>query len=176
MPPTVRRTLVFSLPLLGLLGYAGYSLSKSEFRVDLTAPVAAATHLAAWGKLDPSTGRPFRWAGFFYKTAEQPAAAAEAYRTALARPLDDATRADAARELAEVLLESLADYKGALEALDAAPPTTRGRPAFLVVRAAALWGLGRQDEAVAAADEALRAAPDSPAALRLRGQFSLQRD
>src|SRR5205814_3581496 len=56
MPPTVRRTLVFSLPLLGLLGYAGYSLSKSEFRDDLTAGRAAVTN-GNWGAAESYADR-----------------------------------------------------------------------------------------------------------------------
>jgi tetratricopeptide (TPR) repeat protein len=144
--------------------------------VDLNAPVSAAHHLAEWGRLDPSAGAPYRWAGFFQKTVDNPARAVECYRSALGRPLDDALRAEVARELAEVLLDSLQDHRGALEALDRAPPTARGRPAFQVLRASALWGLGRHDEAVAAADEAVRADPRSAAALRVRAQFHLQRD
>jgi tetratricopeptide (TPR) repeat protein len=45
-----------------------------------------------------------------------------------------------------------------------------------VLRAAALWRLGRHDEATRLADEALQAAPDLPAALLTRGGFHLDAD
>jgi tetratricopeptide (TPR) repeat protein len=144
--------------------------------MDLNAPAAAAHHLSEWGRLDPSSGWPFRWAGYFYKTIDRSAAAVEAYRAALSRPLSDPVRADAARELAEVLLDSLEDYPGVLAALDQAPVNARNLPEFQVLRAAALWGLGRHDEASDLADLAIQAAPNSPAALQLRAQFYLHRD
>lgn len=144
--------------------------------VELNSPVKAAHHLTEWGRLDPSSGWPLRWAGFFHKTVEKPAAAVGAYRAALARPLDDAVRADAARELAEVLLRLMEDHEGALAALAQAPEPARGRPEFQALRAEAAWGLGRHAEAAALVDEALRAAPDSAPLLRLRGRFYLHRD
>jgi tetratricopeptide (TPR) repeat protein len=144
--------------------------------VDLNSPLAAAHHLAEWGRLDPSTGRPFRWAGFFHKSAGKPAQAVEAYRTALARPLDDDLRSAAALELAEVLLDDLGDHRGALEALEQVPAAGRDQPQVKVQRAATLWRLGRRDEAARLADEALVAAPDLPAALLLRGGFHLDAD
>jgi tetratricopeptide (TPR) repeat protein len=144
--------------------------------VDLNAPVAAARHLGEWGRLDPSSGAAYRWAGFFHKTADDPTRAVEAYRAALGRPLDGPARVDAARELAEALLDSFQDHRGALAAIEQAPWEARGRPGLLTLRASALWGLGRYDEAAAAADEAVRADPDAPATLRVRAQFHLQRD
>ncbi len=143
---------------------------------ELNSPLKAAHHLTEWGRLDPSSGWALRWAGFFYKTVEKPAPAADAYRAALARPLDDAVRADAARELAELLLRLMEDHEGALAALARAPEPARGRPEFQALRAEALWGLGRHAEATALLDEALRAAPDSAPLLRLRGRFYLHRD
>jgi predicted Zn-dependent protease len=78
--------------------------------------------------------------------------------------------------LAEVLLDGLEDYRGALDALDQLTTSEGDRPRALVLRAAALWGLGRRDEGVRLADRAVREAPDLPAALQLRGGFHLDGD
>ncbi len=144
--------------------------------IDLNAPESAAHHLEAWGRLDPTTGRPFRWAGFFHKVVQHAQAAVEAYQTALQRPLDDGMKADTARELADLLIEEFGDYKGALAALDQASGRDHDRPEFLTLRAECLWGLGKPDEATALVEQALRLAPDLASALRLRAQIYLTSD
>ena len=35
--------------------------------IDLNAPDRALPHLRAWGRLEPTDGRPYRWIGFFIR-------------------------------------------------------------------------------------------------------------
>jgi tetratricopeptide (TPR) repeat protein len=141
--------------------------------IDLNAPADAIRHLEAWGRLDESTGRPYRWIGFFQKGYNRVGPAVEAYRTALRRQLEPSLRADVIKELADVLLEDQGDYQAALEVLADCPEPYRNKPEFLTLRAEGLWGLGRTTEAAAAVDEALRMPPATLPALRLRGKFFL---
>src|SRR5262249_27821405 len=48
--------------------------------MDLKSPPDAIRHMHAWGKLDPSDGRPYRWIGFFHKDYHRQVEAIEAYR------------------------------------------------------------------------------------------------
>src|SRR5262249_11149387 len=87
--------------------------------LDLQVAGTALEHLRAWGRLDPHDGRPFRWIGLLTdKHYQDSAAAIQAYRAALARQLSPPARAEVARELANVLMRSQADYAGALAVLD----------------------------------------------------------
>jgi tetratricopeptide (TPR) repeat protein len=139
--------------------------------IDLNVPAEAVRHLTRWGELDPGTGLPFRWAGFFHKFADRPSEAIEAYRAALQRPLEPSLRADTVRELVEVLLESQRDYEAALRSLDELSEPDRAKPEFLALRAECLRGLGRADEAAEVAEQAITASPTLPAALRVRAQL-----
>ncbi len=144
--------------------------------MDLNSPDDAIEHLRAWGELEPDNGLPFRWVGFFHRDYRRLTEAIAAYREALARRLEPAVRADAAAELAAVLVEWQADYRGALEALDGCPPEFRGRPAALALRAECLWCLGQRADALALLGRALAADPDQPRALLLRAKLALDED
>src|SRR5262249_31927791 len=115
--------------------------------------------------------RPFCCAGFFRQFAAPPREAIAAYRPALQRPLEPSLRVDTVRELVEVLIESEQDYGIALRTLDELSEPDRTRPEFLALRAECLRGLGRAEEGVEAAEQALRASPGLPAALRVRGEL-----
>jgi tetratricopeptide (TPR) repeat protein len=145
--------------------------------IDLNSPTQAIHHLSEWGRLAPDNGRPYRWIGLFYKDYTiQLGLAIEAYREALKRSLTPDDESAVRRELAQTLLEANADYQGALGVLDRCPESLRETVEIRTFRAESLWGLGRRDEAVALADEVLRAAPDYPRALRLRSQMYLATD
>jgi tetratricopeptide (TPR) repeat protein len=144
--------------------------------MDLNSPTEAIHHLQEWGRLDPHDGRPYRWIGFFHKDYSQLDAAIAAYREALNRSLTPDDQGAIRRELAEALLEAQADYQGALDVLDQCPESLGESAPIRTLRAEALWGLGRRDEAVALADGVLRTAPDYSRALRLRGQMCLATD
>jgi tetratricopeptide (TPR) repeat protein len=144
--------------------------------IDLNSPTEAIQHLREWGRLSPDDGRPYRWIGFFNKdyTLLDPAIAA--YREALNRSLSVADQGAVRRELAETLLEGQADFQGALDVLGPCPEPLASSPDVRTLRAEALWGLGRRDEAVAAVDGVLQTAPDYPRAWRLRGRICLATD
>jgi tetratricopeptide (TPR) repeat protein len=144
--------------------------------IDLNSPTEAIHHLQEWGRLDPHNGRPYRWIGFFHKDYTQLDAAIAAYREALNRSLTPDDQSAIRRELAEALLEAQADYQGVVDVLDQYPESPRESAPIRTLRAEALWGMGRRDEAVALADSVLRTDPDYPRALRLRGQMCLATD
>jgi tetratricopeptide (TPR) repeat protein len=144
--------------------------------IDLNSPKEAIHHLREWARLDPDEGRPYRWIGMFCKDYSQFDAAITAYREALNRSLAPDDQNAVRRELAELLLEAQADFQGALDLLDRCPEPLRESVEVRTLRAEALWGLGRRDEAVAVADGVLRTAPDHLRAVRLRGQMYLATD
>jgi tetratricopeptide (TPR) repeat protein len=145
--------------------------------IDLHAIPYALRHLQEWGRLDPADGRPFRWLGFFhYKDQEHYGEAIEAYLQALARRLEPAVRAEVARELAEVWVESRANFQAALDALAQCPEPYAQEPEVVLLRAECLDGLGRHAEAVALAEKVLRTHPDLHRAVLLRGKMYLDED
>jgi tetratricopeptide (TPR) repeat protein len=144
--------------------------------IDLSSPTQAIHHLEEWGRRAPEDGRPYRWIGLFRKDYNQFDAAADAYREALRRRLTPDDQAAVTCELAEALLEGPGDFRAALAALDQCPQPWAARPEVAVLRAEALWGLGRLDEAADVADRVLRDAPGEARALRLRGRLYLAAD
>jgi tetratricopeptide (TPR) repeat protein len=144
--------------------------------IDLNSPTEAIHHLKEWGRLDAEEGRPYRWIGFFYKDYQSPEAAIPAYREALARRLTPDLRADVVRELAELLLDARADYRGSLDTLEGCPAEYADGPTLRLFRAEGLWGLGRRAEAEKLADGVLTTDPDYPRALRVRARMYLATD
>jgi tetratricopeptide (TPR) repeat protein len=145
--------------------------------IDLNSRKEAIHHLREWARLAPDDGRPYRWIGMFYKDyTQQQGAAIAAYREALARSLPPDDQGTVRRELAEALLDAQADFQGALDVLDGCPEPLRESAEVRTLRAEALWGLGRRDEAAAVADGVLRTAPDYPRAVGLRGRMYLATD
>ena len=141
--------------------------------IDLNSPFQALTHLREWGRLDPRNGRPYRWIGWFLsKDYGKQQEAIEAYQDACRRELDPALRAEVVKELAESLVEGPADYQAALDTLTQCPELLT-RPEVLTLRGQCLWALGKQAEAVELVETALRAYPELPQALRLRGKMFL---
>jgi tetratricopeptide (TPR) repeat protein len=142
--------------------------------MDLNSPFDAIEHLREWARLDPDTGRPCRWIGFFYKDYQRPADAALAYQEALRRSLEPSETIAVLKELAETQLEGLANHKAALDTLDEAGRKADSLSADLrVLRARCLLGLGRAPEAVAELDTALRQEPNLVAALLARAKVFL---
>jgi tetratricopeptide (TPR) repeat protein len=145
--------------------------------IDLNSRTEAIHHLREWGRLAPDDGRPYRWIGMFYKDyTQQQGAAIAAYREALKRSLAPDDQGAVRRELAEALLDAQADFQGALDVLDGCPEPLRESVEVRTLRAEALWGLGRRDEAAAVADGVLRTAPDYARAVGLRGRMYLATD
>jgi tetratricopeptide (TPR) repeat protein len=145
--------------------------------IDLNSRIEAIHHLREWGRLVPDDGRPYRWIGMFYRDyTQQQGAAIAAYREALKRSLGPDDQGAVRRELAEALLDAQADFQGALDVLDGCPESVRESVEVRTLRAEALWGLGRHDEAAALADGVLRTAPDYSRAVGLRGRMYLATD
>lgn len=144
--------------------------------MDLNAPTEATNHLRHWARLSPQDARPWRWIGLFCKDYYKPAEAIVAYREALHRSPEPALAADVCRELAEVLVTAEANYRAALETLTNCPAPYNQAPPWRVIRAECLWGLGREAEASAELDEALRADPRFVPALLLRARIHLAAD
>jgi tetratricopeptide (TPR) repeat protein len=141
--------------------------------IDLNDPYHALNHLREWARLDPHSGRPYRWIGLFLsKDYLKRKEAIAAYREACRRHLDPPLRADVIKELAETLVEGESDYQGALDTL-AQCPELLSRPEILTLRGRCLWGLARQAEALQMAEAALRADPKLPQALHLRARLFL---
>lgn len=144
--------------------------------IDLNSRDQAVAQLREWARLDPEDGRPYRWIGFFDKDYDRPEEAVEAYRETLRRRLEPRTRADVCKELAETLIANNADYPAALAALDQCPEEFRRLPELLTLRAECEWNLGRHAGAVALVEAALKADPELPAALYLRGKMYQDED
>jgi tetratricopeptide (TPR) repeat protein len=134
--------------------------------IDLNAPGDAIRHLEAWGQLDSSTGRPYRWIGFFHKSYNRAGPAVEAYRTALQRQLDPSLRQEVIKELAETLLEEQGDYQAALEVLSGSPEAYRKQPELLTLRAECLWALRLRAKMHLAEGQTTAARPVLEAVLR----------
>jgi tetratricopeptide (TPR) repeat protein len=143
--------------------------------IDLNSANEAIEHLEAWGRLDPTTGRPYRWIGLFHKDYKRPAEAIAAYREASRRRLDPALQAAVVKELAETLIETQGAYQEALDALAQCPEGFAG-PEILTLRAECLWSLGRHDEGIELVESALRESPDLIEALLLRAKIALADD
>jgi tetratricopeptide (TPR) repeat protein len=130
----------------------------------------AVAHLERVAQLDPTDGRPHWLIGQIFKDLSQFPRAEAAYREALARQLPPASRADARRGLVEALLRQTR-FEESLEAggelADDAPPADRA------LRADALRGLQRNDEARSLLDGALKDYPDHADLLRQRGELYL---
>jgi tetratricopeptide (TPR) repeat protein len=142
--------------------------------MDLNSPFDAIEHLQEWARLDPGTGRPYRWIGFFYKDYQRPADAALAYQEALRRSLEPSQMMAVLKELAETQIEGLANYKAALDTLDQAERIASPlSPDLRVLRARCLLGLGRSTEAVVELDSALQQDPTLPPALLARAKMFL---
>lgn len=144
--------------------------------IDLNSPEEAIEHLTAWGRLDPTDCRPFRWVGFFRRDYGRPADAAEAYREALRRRLEPGVRKEVIGELAAVLADSLKQYREALAVLDAGAEVLGDDPAARTLGAECLWLDGREDDAVARVAAVLDGHPEHAAALLLRARIHLARD
>jgi tetratricopeptide (TPR) repeat protein len=145
--------------------------------IDLNSRVQAMHSLREWARLASDDGRPYRWIGMFYKDyTQQQGAAIAAYREALKRSLAPDDQGAVRRELAEALLDAQADFQGALDVLDGCSEPLRESEEVRTLRAEALWGLGRRDEAEAVADDVLRTAPDYRRAVGLRGRMCLATD
>jgi predicted Zn-dependent protease len=145
--------------------------------IDLNTRKEAIHHLREWGRLAPDDGRPYRWIGMFYKDyTQQQGLAIAAYREALNRTLDSEAQDAVRRALAETLLEAHADFQGVLDVLDGCSEALQQTVELRTLRAEALWGLGRRDEAAAIADSVLQTDPDYPRALGLRGRMYLATD
>jgi tetratricopeptide (TPR) repeat protein len=145
--------------------------------IDLNSRTEAVHHLREWARLAPDDGRPYRWIGMFYRDyTQQQGAAITAYSEALKRSLDPDDQGAVRRELAEALLDAQADFQGALDVLDGCPQPLRESVEVRTLRAEALWGLGRRDEAADVADGVLRTAPDYSRAVGLRGRMYLATD
>lgn len=141
--------------------------------IDLKSPFEAIKQLNEWARLDPENGLPHRWAGSFYREVNNPNRAVEAYREALARRLPAEQRAVVVKEWAETLIEGLNDYVAADALLVQSLDEFRDGPDGLALRASCAWGLGKPDEAVTLAEQALRQDAGQTLALRLRAQIHL---
>jgi tetratricopeptide (TPR) repeat protein len=141
--------------------------------IDLNSPSQAITHLRTWARLDPHNGRPYRWIGWFLsKDYGKQTEAIAAYQEACLRDLDPVLRSEVVKELATTLIDGPADYEAALDTL-AGNPQSADQPEILTLRAQCLWSLGRQTEASAALDRAMRLNPQLPRALQLRAKMFL---
>ena len=123
-------------------------------------------------ELDPRDARPWRLMGLIHKDLGDHAEATACYDEALGRPPADFNPDQVRKELADCLVKSK-DYERALRVIDTqlAP---RERAAAAALRAQALHGLGREDEARAALDAGLKASPDDASLLKLRSQIYLE--
>jgi tetratricopeptide (TPR) repeat protein len=143
--------------------------------VDLNAGIPATIHLREWIRLDGTNPRPYRWLGLIARdNAEGSQEAIELYGKMLDLNLDSGERATAVKELVETQLAALGDYQIALNTLDRAPENYRDQPAFLLLRAECLLGLGREDEAKRLVDGLLQRNPDLESALLFRAKLFLQ--
>jgi tetratricopeptide (TPR) repeat protein len=143
---------------------------------DLGVMILAIKHLEEVARLDPDDGRPYLVMGLINKDYQRTGLAMDAYRAALQRRLAPEAKADAVKNLAELLIEngSKADYKEALDLLSRCPPPHDQKPIFLCLRAECLWKIpGRDPEATALVDAALRREPDLVRALLLRAEMDL---
>jgi len=142
--------------------------------IDLHSAHQAIAHLREWARLDPRSGRPYRWIGWFLSKdfAKHHKEAIEAYREACRRDLEPALRAEVVKELAETLVDGPADYQAALDTLDQCPETLV-QPEMLTLRAQCLWSLAKQAEAIPLLESVLRANPELPQALQLRARMFL---
>ena len=139
---------------------------------DQRAWAAAVGHLAAWGDLDPSDGRPYRLIGLIYREMDQPKPAIPAYREALRRTLQPGVAEEVRLELAECLTAQ-SEYVEALEVLGGAGSTGADDPRAVAARAECLWGLRRGAEAGELLDAALARGPAEADLLRLRARIHL---
>jgi tetratricopeptide (TPR) repeat protein len=136
--------------------------------IDLNSSEEAIEHLQEWARLDPATGIPYRWIGFFKKDNNQIGDAIAAYEKALQRQLPPAIKADALKELAGLYQEE-GYYEKALETLMQAPEQD---PKVLAQRVACLRSIaGREQEVVQLVEQAYRDHPDQPKILVLRAQI-----
>lgn len=137
---------------------------------DLGQLAQAVEYLERVAELDPADGRPHRLIGLIAKDLGRFDEARSAYEEALRRQLPPPTRLSVRRELAEVLLNQH-HYAEALAAVDDLPgPAEAGDAAM---RAEALSGLGRKEEATVLLESASKAYPDDAALARLRGECFL---
>jgi tetratricopeptide (TPR) repeat protein len=144
--------------------------------IDLNSTDNAIRHLEAWSELDPATGRPLRWIGKFYKDYSQEVRAISVYQEALKRDLEPSMRADVIQELAETCMWDRADYTTALDAVEHCPAPYDAKPMFLYLRAEALWGLEKRDQAIRYVEQALKLDPELLPALLLRAKIHLTDD
>ncbi|MCI0741697.1 MAG: tetratricopeptide repeat protein [Gemmataceae bacterium] len=140
---------------------------------DLNAMDQAVFHNMEWARLDDADGRPHRFIGLILKDLGQPATAIVHYEKALQREIALAAREEVRLELTECHL-LLNKHAQALEVLDASSGEGRLRLFWLVLRAEALRGLTKYQEAQRLVDEALTIEKlPSPRTLRLQGQLLL---
>jgi tetratricopeptide (TPR) repeat protein len=132
----------------------------------------AITHLEQVIRLDPGDARPHRLLGNIYRdTAVHERAEAE-YREALRLGGgSDAAREEVRFELAENLIEQ-GKFADALDVLEHPAPQNEAPP-LVAIRAEALRGSGRRQEAIAVLDRALAVHPDG-VFYRIRGQMHLE--
>ncbi|HEV3118613.1 MAG TPA: tetratricopeptide repeat protein [Gemmataceae bacterium] len=141
--------------------------------IDLNSGQKAIEHLRAWGELEPSNGRPYRWIGLFCKDAKRADEAIEAYQEALRRDLEPALRTAVVEECAQALMELRGDYQGSLRLLTELPEGQRQQPNLLMIEAQCLLGQGQSARAGQVVDKVLGMAPESVPALRLRAKIHL---
>lgn len=143
--------------------------------IDLNSPRQAIVHLREWGRLDPATGRPFRWIGLFAREyLDDPEEAESAYREALRRRLEPEHRQQVSRELAALLIDSKGQYAEALAALQAQATEVKLSSEELALRAECFWGLGQIDDATREAAQALESQPVADRARWLRAKLHIQ--
>lgn len=132
--------------------------------------LAAEAHLYAVAELDRNDARPHRLIGLIYKDFERFDDAVVAYEESLRRNPQVAILPALRTELAECLLKKR-EYQRALELTEQIESEKA-----LAVRAEALIGLDRRDQALLLLDEALVNHPGNSWLLRLRGEMFLLND
>jgi tetratricopeptide (TPR) repeat protein len=145
--------------------------------VDVNARTAAAPHLREWIRLDANDPHPYRWLSNITRNSEigYPEAI-EANRKLLQLNLEESERAAVANELAEIQIDTLAEYEQALDTLAKAPQSFQDHPSYMLLRAECLLGLGQVDEARRLVDGLLKKHPTFSGALLFRAKIYLQDD
>jgi tetratricopeptide (TPR) repeat protein len=132
---------------------------------------AAVAHLERVAELDPQDGRPHRLIGLICKDLSRRDRAVDAYREALKRHLAPAVAEEVRAELADVLVRQ-GQAAEALAVLDPVPADAGDELGVPAVRAEALNGVGRRQDAIQLIDRAVARWP-TPRLYRLRGQYAL---
>jgi tetratricopeptide (TPR) repeat protein len=139
---------------------------------DQGALTQSASHLRQVSEIDVHDSRPHRLLGLIYKDLKQYALAVDAYREALRRGSAGQDQDAVRRELAESLIKQVR-FPEALDVINQIDPSEDDRPALEALRAEALLGLGRVDDAKAILDASLKNSTGNADLYRLRGQLEL---